>query len=91
MSILAELTHVTDLTDPSMSPVDPRAGFLTSDKEEDIEKCRELADIIRQAGNVGIIAPSAATEGEKNLIIYIDGIAGRITLEDGGDRIPIRL
>jgi hypothetical protein len=91
VSILVELTHVTDLTDPATSPVDPRSPFLTGDKEKDLAKCRDLADIIRQAGNVGIIAPSAAAEGEKNLIIYIDGIAGRITLEDGGERIPIRL
>ena len=91
VSIKVELEPVVDLTDPATSPIPPTTAFLTGDTDEDIEQCRKLADELRSFGYVGILAPSAAARGEKNLMIYIDGPASSVMLEDGGDRISIEL
>jgi len=89
VSLIVDLDPVVDLTNINTSPVPPDAAFLTGDLPKDIEQCRDLADALRAAGYVGIIAPSAADPGEKNLAIYIDGPASGIYLEDGGERILI--
>lgn len=89
VSLLVDLDPVVDLTDPNISPIPPESPYLTGASEEDIEQCRELADALRAAGYAGIITPSAAILEEKNLVIYIDGPAGGIYLEDGGDRTTI--
>lgn len=91
VSIKVELDPVVDLTDPATSPIPPATAFLTGDTDHDIEQCRKLADELRSFGYVGILAHSAAARGEKNLMIYIDGPASSVMLEDGGDRIPIEL
>jgi len=54
-----------------------------------LERCRSLADSLRARGCAGILAPSSAAPGDKNLAIYIDGIAGNVTLEAGADRLPL--
>lgn len=89
VSLIVDLNPVIDLTNINTSPVSPDAAFLTGDLPQDIEQCRDLADALRAAGYVGIIAPSAAGPGGKNLAIYIDGPASGIYLEDGGERILI--
>lgn len=91
VSLKVELTPVMDLTNPEVSPVDPAEPWLTGNTPKDLEKCRKLADKLRKQGYVGIIYPSAAAQGEKNLAIYIDGRAGDIKLDEGGDRITINL
>jgi RES domain-containing protein len=91
VSIKVELDPVVDLTDPATSPIPPITAFLTGDTDQDIEHCRKLADQLRSFGYVGILAPSAAIRGEKNLMIYIDGPASSVMLEDGGERIPVTL
>ena len=89
VSLIVDLDPVVDLTNLNTSPVPPDADFLTGDLPQDIEQCRDFADALRAAGYVGIIAPSAAAPGEKNLAIYIDGPVSGIYLEDGGERILI--
>ena len=89
VSVEVDLDPVVDLTDPGNGIVDPKAPFLTGDSPQDYEKCQALADDLRAAGYVGMIVPSAAAPGEKNLVVYIDGPAQQIALDDGGDRIRI--
>lgn len=89
VSIQVFVDPVMDLTDKTISPISPQEPFLIEDTPADLESCRSLADAIRRMGYVGIIAPSAALLGEKNLIIYIDGLAGNIHLDEGGDRVPL--
>ncbi len=89
VSIQVDLESVADLTNKETSPVPPDEPFLTGDEPADLEACRALADSLRRDGFVGIIASSAALPDEKNLIIYIDGLAGNVRLDDGGDRVPL--
>jgi RES domain-containing protein len=91
VSVEVDLHPVLDLTDPANGVVDPEASFLTGDSEQDKDRCRALADDLREAGYVGVVVPSAAKKGEKNLVIYIDGPAAQIALDDGPDRSLISL
>jgi hypothetical protein len=86
VTILVHIKPVIDLTLTSADFVDPSSPFLVGDGPADLEKCRVLADILRQREYAGIITPSAALAGEKNLVIYIDGIAGYIHLDVGKHR-----
>ncbi len=89
VSILVELEPVADLTNRKTSPISPDEPFLTGDDPGDYEACWALADLLRTEGYVAIISPSSAQQGNKNLNIYLAGLAGNIKLRDGGDRIPI--
>jgi len=69
--------------------VEPAGGLWLPVHPADLEACRTLADALRAGGYAGLITPSAASPNAKNLVIYIDGPAGQIRLDDGGDRIPL--
>ena len=91
VSIEVDVHPVIDLTEAGNGIVDPAATFLTGNSPEDFEKCRALADDLRAAGFVAAIVPSAAMPGAKNLVIYIDGPAQQIGIDDGGDRMCMEL
>lgn len=81
---------ILDLLDDdwlSTAGIDPQV--LTSDDPDDIETCRAIADWARSEGNTGLLAPSAALPGARNLVIYIDAPAKNMDLEDGPDRLSI--
>lgn len=84
-----DIAHVLDLTADNNGIVDPKVAFLTGDTPDDIDRCHQLADYIRQAGFNGLVSPSAALDGEKNLTIYFDGIASEVYIQPGDDRIPL--
>lgn len=89
ITLIVNASPILDQTSKKTSLVDPGSPFLTGSKLEDIEKCRELADLARDRGFQGILAPSASLPGEKNLIIYVDGIASNVDLKEGKIRIPL--
>ena len=89
VSLQVDLNPVADLMNKDTSPIPPDEPFLVGDELSDLEACRALADSLRSDDFVGIIAPSAAMSGEKNLIIYIDGLAGSVGLDEGGDRVQL--
>jgi hypothetical protein len=59
-----------------------RAG----DRVPDIDACRAIADLSRLQGYRGILSPSAAADGMKNLNLYIDGRADDVSLMEGVGR-----
>jgi len=89
VTIYADLQLVLNQTSKTDALVDPASPFLIGDKPDDWEKCRKLADVIRLENYSGILAPSAALPGEKNLVIYIDGIARNVDLKAGKIRISL--
>ena len=91
MTALLRAAIKTGFVSADCPPIPPTTAFLTGDTDQDIEQCRKLADELRALGYVGILAPSAVARGEKNLMIYIDGRASSVVLEDGGDRISAEL
>lgn len=90
VSLIVTVEPVMDLTDPGASPVPTTSHFLTSDDDASLESCRALADALRAQGFAALITPSAAKAGAKNLVLYFDGPARNLDLDEGGDRLPLR-
>lgn len=89
VSLSVSIEPVMDLTDPNVSPVPTGSPFLIGDDEASHATCRQLADVLRAQGYAAIITPSAAKSGAKNLVIYFDGPAEKLDIDDGGDRLPL--
>ena len=89
VSLQITVEPVMDLTDPEVSPVPIDAPFLIADDEESLEMCKQLADSLRSQGYAAIITPSSAKPKAKNLVIYFDGTAKYLDIDEGGDREPI--
>ena len=62
---------------------------ITGDRVPDIDACRAIADLARLQGYRGILSPSAAADGKKNLNLYIDGRADDVSLMEGVGREPL--
>jgi len=90
VSIHIMAKRVLDLSKPGI-----RKGMgvsletITGDRIPDIEACRAIADLARLQGYNGILSPSAAAHGEKNLNLYIDGRADDVSLMEGLRREPL--
>ncbi len=90
VSLKVTVEPVLDLTDPTTAPVPTSSHFLTADDDASLESCRALADALRAQGFSGLIVPSSAKVGAKNLVLYFDGPARNLDIDEGGDRLPLR-
>ena len=90
VSIFVLARHVLDLTQPAVrAQFDVSLKLITSDRFDDLEACRSIADLARLQKYNAILSPSSATDGGENLNLYIDGRAGDIRLVEGSDREPL--
>jgi RES domain-containing protein len=65
----------------------PNAALLTADGDATLEHCRMVADQARTQGCTGLLVPSAALRGAKNLVVYFDVVAPKqLDIDDGPDR-----
>lgn len=63
-------------------------GVITSNRPEDRETCRRVADLVRSLGVWAIRHPSAAAENEENLVIYPE-VTPRDFHAEVGERRPL--
>jgi RES domain-containing protein len=90
VSIEVTVEPVLNLTRASVrQAVGVDAGLLTGDEPHCLSTCRRLALTAVEEGYRAILAPSAAAPGERTLMIYPESHAGRLTLRNGPDRLPI--
>lgn len=80
---------VVNLSDPTVRrELGVTAGVITSDRPQDREICRRIADLVRSLGVWAIRHPSAALEGEQNLVIYPE-VTPQDFFAEVGDRRPL--
>jgi filamentous hemagglutinin len=90
VSIQVTVEPVLDLTSTRVLASNGiNSATLIGDDDTSLEACRSIADWARDQGFRAILAPSAATTGADNLMIYIEGPAASLLLEAGPDRIPL--
>ncbi len=65
----------------------PDTALLTADNNAAKQHCRRVADQARSEGYTALLVPSAAADGETNLIIYFDVVAPKqLDIQNGPDR-----
>jgi len=90
VSINVSVEPVLDLTDPEViKTLGVDVSALLGDDDASLERCRTVSDYARAQGFRAIIVPSAALVNAKNLVVFLDGAAHELELEDGPDRIPV--
>lgn len=97
VSIDVELEPVLDLRDErEVRRLSLTAGLpyqpakLTEDGVAAYRYCHQLATVARGEGYTGLIVPSAAVDGEANLVIYFDVVAPKqVAIDNGPDRVPL--
>jgi RES domain-containing protein len=84
VSIHIMAKRVLDLTKPAVKKgMGASLDTIAGNRMPDIEACRAVADLARWQGYNAILSPSAATDGMKNLNLYIDGRADDVRLLEG--------
>lgn len=90
VSIHVTVSPVLDLLD---AEIQRRYGVtladMTGDGTRHLAACRRVARHVVADGYRAIRAPSAASEGEVNLMIYPESQHGSLLLSDGPIRLPI--
>jgi hypothetical protein len=90
VSITIRVRPVADLTDGGFRR---RHGVtrsqLTGDEDNDWEACRSLADLLRAERYRALHVPSAALTGSSNLIVYLEGPADDLAMDEGGDCVAL--
>ncbi len=90
VSIDVKCRPVLDLTMASVRrKIDITLKQLKNDSLGSIELCRIIADWSRQQGYRSILAPSAALKEVQNLIVFFEGPAAHLELDEGSKRFPI--
>lgn len=80
---------VVNLSDPVVrGELEIARDVITSDRDRDREACRQVADLVRSLGVWAIRHPSAAADGEENLVIYPE-VTPRDFRADVGERRPL--
>lgn len=91
VSLHVDVEPVLDLTDPAFQErygID--LGQLVGAEASALRAChRVVREAILAGGHRAIRAPSAAGEGEINLMVYPESQHGRLLLSNGPDRIAI--
>lgn len=90
VSIEVSIEPVLDLTDAStIATLGMDVTQYLGDDDDSREACRTVADFARAKGFRGILVPSAAADGEKNLVIFVDIPSAQLTLQAGPDRLSL--
>ena len=90
VSIKVKCKPVLNLTKAATRrKVDITLTHLRNDSADSIDRCRIIADWSRQQGFRCILTPSAALKEAQNLIIFFEGPAEHLELDEGSKRFPI--
>jgi RES domain-containing protein len=90
VSILVDVSPVLNLTDARvLEDLRLSSAALTGPRHTAYPLCHRVAKDAVAEGYRAILAPSAAQEGERVLLVYPESSQGRLLLRNGPDRIPL--